>query len=71
MMFMDLTIRMVIVYAMPEEAKAQAIDDICHLLDSSTLQHRVAHCLPFEEMVRSHESIEQGGFSGCVVVSVP
>ena len=71
MMFMDLPIRMVIVYAMPEEAKVQAIDDICHLLDSSALQHRVAHCLPFEEMVRSHELIEQGGFSGCVVVSVP
>ena len=70
MMFMDLTIRMVIVYAMPESAKAQAISDICNLLSEGKLQHRVGHRLPFEEMVQSHELIEQGGFGGCVVVSL-
>lgn len=71
MMFMDLTIRMVIVYAMPEEAKALAIADTCRLLEEGRLQHRVAHCLPFKEMVQAHELIEQGGFGGCVVISVP
>ena len=71
MMFMDLTIRMVIVYAMPEDAKHQAVADICQLLEAGSLQHRVAHCLPFTEMARSHELIEQGGFGGCVVVTVP
>lgn len=70
MMFMDLTLRMVIVYAMPEEAKAQAIADTCQLLDQDKLQHRIAHSLPFEQMVRSHELIEQGGFGGCVVVGI-
>jgi NADPH:quinone reductase-like Zn-dependent oxidoreductase len=71
MMFMDLTLRMVIVYAMPEEAKVQAVADICQLLEAGSLQHRVAHSLPFEDMVKSHELIEQGGFGGCVVVSLP
>jgi len=70
MMFMDLTVRMVIVYAMPEEAKAQAIADTCQLLEADQLQHRIAHCLPFEQMVKSHELIEQGGFGGCVVVEI-
>ena len=70
MMFMDLTVRMVIVYAMPEEAKTRAIADICRLLEEGALQHRVAHRLPFADMVRSHELIEQGGFGGCVVALV-
>ncbi len=32
--------------------------------------HRVAHSLPFEQMDKSHELIEQGGFGGCVVVNI-
>ncbi len=68
MMFMDLTVRMVIVYAMPEEAKVQAIDDICTMLAQEKLQHRIPHVLPFDDMARAHELIEQGGFGGCVVV---
>ncbi len=70
MMFMDLTIRMVIVYAMPEQAKEQAIADIESALRNDTLRHRLAHVLPFGEMVRSHELVEQGGCGGCVVVSL-
>lgn len=70
MMFLDLTLRMVIVYAMPEEAKLQAISDTSKLLELDSLQHRIAYDLPFEEMAQSHELIEQGGFSGCVVVSI-
>jgi len=70
MMFMDLTVRMVIVYAMPEEAKEQAIADTCELLAAGGLQHRIAHSLPFSDMVKSHELIEQGGFGGCVIVNL-
>ncbi len=68
MMFMDLTLRMVIVYAMPEEAKMLAVADTCRMLEQGRLQHRIAYRLPFEEMARAHELIEQGGFGGCVVV---
>ncbi|HEB28051.1 MAG TPA: NADPH:quinone reductase, partial [Porticoccus sp.] len=70
MMFLDLTLRMVIVYAMPEEAKQQAIMDTTQLLRENQLQHRIAHTLPFSEMAKSHEYIEQGGFRGCVVVQI-
>ncbi len=70
MMFMDLTVRMVIVYAMPEEAKESAIADTCRLLREGVLRHRIAHRLPFTDMVRAQELIEQGGFGGCVVVRV-
>ena len=70
MMFMDLSIRMVIVYAMPEPAKAQAIADTVRLLEANELRHRIAHSLPFHEIVKSHQLIEQGGFRGCVVVNI-
>ncbi|MEQ9465169.1 MAG: NADPH:quinone reductase [Haliea sp.] len=70
MMFMDLTVRMVIVYAMPEEAKTLAVEDTCAALQAGRLQHRIAHSVPFGDMVRAHELIEQGGFGGCVVVNV-
>jgi hypothetical protein len=39
-------------------------------LSEDKLQHRIAHSLPFIEMAKSHELIEQGGFGGCVVVTM-
>jgi NADPH2:quinone reductase len=70
MMFMDLTLRLVIVYAMPEAAKQHAIKDITSFLAEGRLQHRIAHVLPLDEIARANELIERGGFGGCVVVDV-
>jgi NADPH:quinone reductase-like Zn-dependent oxidoreductase len=70
MMFMDLTIKMTIVYAMPEEAKQHAISDIYHALSNQQLKHRVTHVLPFNDMAKSHELIEQDGLRGAVVVNI-
>ena len=70
MMYTDITLRMVIVYAMPEEAKIQAIEDISRALASQSLKHRVAHRLALNDISRSHQLIEQGGFGGCVVLTM-
>ncbi|MCP3674076.1 MAG: NADPH:quinone reductase [Gammaproteobacteria bacterium] len=70
MMFMDLTIRMVIVYAMPEAAKELALADISSVLSNNSFKHRVTHHLTYEQMAHSHELIENGGFRGCVVVDI-
>ena len=70
MMFMDLTIRMVIVYAMPEEAKAQAVAETQTALTEGGLQHRIAETLPFDQMAKAHEIIEAGSVRGCVVVTI-
>jgi NADPH:quinone reductase-like Zn-dependent oxidoreductase len=69
MMFMDLVIRLVIVYAMPEAAKQSAIADIELALNEERLEHRIAHTLPLAQIDRAHELIEQGGFRGCVIVT--
>ena len=70
MMFMDLTVRMVIVYAMPEEAKAQAVADTQTALTEGGLQHRIAETLPLDQMAKAHEVIEEGSVRGCVVVTI-
>jgi NADPH:quinone reductase-like Zn-dependent oxidoreductase len=70
MMFMDLTIRMVIVYAMPEPAKRAAIEATCHELARGGLTHRIAHRIAFHDMVAGHELIERGGLGGCVVAAL-
>ncbi len=70
MMFMDLTIRLVIVYAMPEEAKAAAVADTQAALRRGTLDHRIAHEVPLAQVGLSHELIENGGFGGCVVLTM-
>lgn len=70
MMFMDLTVRMVIVYAMPEEAKRKAIEDIDRWLHAGRLIHRIAHVLPLERIAEGNQLIERGGFGGCVILSM-
>ncbi|MFQ5547690.1 MAG: NADPH:quinone reductase [Woeseia sp.] len=68
MMFMDLTVRLVIVYAMPEEAKRRAISDIEKGLQSERLQHRIAHLISLDDIAQAHEIIERGDCRGCVVI---
>lgn len=70
MMFIDLTVRMVLVYVMPEPAKQAAIADIGKYLAEGRLQHRIAHRLPLAELARANELVEQGELRGCVVVDI-
>jgi len=70
MMYKDITIRCVIVYAMPEAAKDHAIADIDTALSASALQHRIAHTLPLDQIVESNELVEQGSIRGAVVLSI-
>ena len=70
MMYKDVTIRMVIVYAMPEAAKRHATDDIEAALAGNQLEHRIAHTLPLDEIARSNELVEQGSIRGAVVLTI-
>jgi len=70
MMYQDLAVRFIIVYAMPEQAKQQAIADITRKLTAGELQHRVAHTVRLADISRAHELIETGGFRGSVVLTL-
>lgn len=70
MMYLDLVLRMVIVYEMPEEAKQTAADDITLALAQNRLQHRICETLPLDNIARAHEIIEDGRVRGGVVLAV-
>jgi len=71
MMYLDLTLHLVIVYAMPEAAKKHAIADITQAFRHGMLLHRIADRIPLAEIARANEKVELGGSPGCVVVTLP
>jgi len=70
MMYKDITVRMIIVYAMPEEAKERAIEDIGRALSTAALQHRIAQTFSLDDIIRSNETIEQGSVRGAVLLTL-
>ncbi len=70
MMYKDLTVRFVIVYAMPESAKQFAIADIERALEAGQLQHRIAASMPLDEIASANALVESGKIRGCVVLSI-
>ncbi len=70
MMYKDITVRMIIVYAMPESAKQHAIRDIDSALRANALQHRIAATMPLDDIVQSNELIERGTVRGTVVLAI-
>ncbi len=70
MMYKDLTVRFVIVYAMPESAKQFAVADIERALDGGWLKHRIASCVPLDDIAAANEQVESGKIRGCVVLEI-
>ena len=70
MMYKDLTVRTIIVYAMPDGAKDHAVADINKALSDGWLQHRIAHRLPLDEIAQGNEIVEQGECRGAVILKI-
>ena len=70
MMYKDLVLRFVIVYAMPESAKEAAAQDIQTALEKNLLQHRISNSVPLKDIVEANELIETGKIRGCVVLKI-
>lgn len=70
MMYKDVTVRFVIVYAMPETAKQQAIADIETALRAGSLQHRITRTMPLSDITAANEIIEQGSIRGAVILTI-
>lgn len=69
MMFMDITVRYVLVYVMPDSAKMLASKHISEFLESDKLQHRISHTLPLSDISQGHKLIEDVASPGCVVLN--
>ena len=70
MMYKDITLRFVIVYAMPEPAKQHAVADITRALRADSLQHQVAASMPLDEIASGNELVEQGNIRGAVILDI-
>jgi len=70
MMYLDLNVQFVIVYAMPEAAKQHAIADIAVALEHDRLRHRVAARMSLDDVAKANELIEQGNIRGAVVLDI-
>ena len=70
MMYKDLTIRMIIVYAMPDSAKDHAVADITNALREEELQHRIAETLPLGQIAEGSEIVEAGTCRGAVILTI-
>ena len=70
MMYLDLNVEFVIVYAMPEAAKMHAARDITEALANDRLQHRIAKRRPLTEIAEANVLVEQGTIRGAVVLDI-
>lgn len=64
------TIKFVIVYAMPLEARLHAIKDITGWLEEGSIDIRVSEVLPMAQIAKAHDLIEAGQVRGAVVVNI-
>lgn len=69
-MRLNTTIRLVLVYSMAEEAKAEACNDIVRLLEEGRLINAVAMRFPLQEIAAGHEAVESGAYMGKIVIDL-
>ncbi len=70
MMYKDLTLHTIIVYAMPDSAKDHAVADINSALSHGSLQHRIAHSMPLADIAAGNEIVETGDVRGAVILNI-
>lgn len=70
LMFKNISLRTVLVYNMPEQAKQTAMQDITNALEHQKLKHRIAENFSLADTAKAHEAIERGALDGCVTVSM-
>ena len=70
LMFKDVTLRMVLVYLLSDEIRAEVLQGLTSLLESGRLTHSVANRFDLSETVQAHRSVERANKMGSVVVTV-
>ena len=69
LMFKGVTIRMIIVYLLPDAPRWAAIADIDAWLRGGALAPEVDATFPLDQVVAAHEAVERGGRLGSVIVT--
>ncbi|MEM7441418.1 MAG: NADPH:quinone reductase [Pseudomonadota bacterium] len=69
MMFKDLTLRMILVYILTPEARADTLKRLSGMLEAGALTHAVSAEFPLESAASAHELVESAAKLGTVVVT--
>jgi NADPH2:quinone reductase len=70
LMLNNVTIRLVLVYTMPNEAKQAAVRDITAALEAGALRHNIAKRFPLSEVAAAHEVQDSGQMVGKAVIEI-
>jgi len=70
LMAKNATIRLVLLYTMPDRAKDEAARDIAHLVETGRLIHVIGARFPLARIVEAHQAQESGKVTGNIVVDV-
>ena len=70
MLLNNTTIRLVLVYTMPEEAKQKATEDITKALREGALRHNIARRFSLNEVAQAHEAQDSGEMIGKAVIEI-
>jgi NADPH2:quinone reductase len=68
LMVKNVTIRPILVYTMPESAKASAAADVTRALEEGALRPLIGARLPLDRIAEAHTAVEQGTVIGNVVI---
>ena len=66
----NITVKFMLVYELMPEARTRAIEDITRMMQAGRLTHNVAATFPLADIVKAHETVEQGRAIGNVVIEV-
>jgi len=67
MIFLDATIRFVLVYVMTAEAHLEAAAGINAALEANQLTHQIGRVLPLDDIVAAHEAVERGELGKTII----
>ncbi len=70
LMARNITIEMVLVYTVPDDAKRRAIADITAWLEKRKAIFAVAARFPLERLAEAHDLVERGDKIGQVIVDI-
>jgi NADPH2:quinone reductase len=68
LMVKNVTVRAILVYTMPESAKAAGIADVTRALEQGALRPLIGARMPLERVAEAHTAVERGSIIGNVVI---
>jgi NADPH2:quinone reductase len=70
LMFANVTVRMLVVYLLGSDARANVIDRLAAAMADGVVRPGIALRVPLEETVRAHEAVQSGDLIGNAVIEI-